>query len=615
MIAVTGTVVLLALTACTGTATTEPPPTNTTTPTPTVTVTPTPRPTPTLTVTPTPRPTPTLTATPTTQPPVPTLTPTPTPTPTLASVDLVPEGMDLMAHVQIDKVLDDPDISELYSALPIEDEDQPSTFLGLLDLVQDKIGVDLRQFSEAVVFGAVNRQVIGVIAKGSFDQDTVLRGVKEATEVQFSTADYKGHELHSITVEDDNGQELAVVFLDKETLVFGVPSAVQQVVDVLEGDRDRIRGRVRETYDSLAEPWLKVVLEIPDFALGFLPDQALGVPINPRPFEDLVVIGIALDKSADDFNVQVMAEFLTEESATDAGDILDGFFKLLRGSIDDERLETLFRSVEVTSSGSTVTLALATSVANVQSLIEEPPELDLGTAFGGDAGRHSIQVPTPPFDQYVNPTAGFSIEYPLGWLRSSGQFSTDASITVRADFIRPSDPGVRITVIAESLRGLTLTDYIDSEMQRFHQQWPRFQETFTLTLETPTRYIIDGEGATAEGVPFLVKRLFAANGDWAIAITFWAEGGTRREVQPTFEAMAASFAMFAPTPAHVPVEPPVKVPVPTPAPAAVPAPTRAPVAVPAPTPAPAAVPVPTPAPVAVPAPTPAPVAVPAPTPT
>ena len=86
------------------------------------------------------------------------------------SEELVPEGANLMARLQLSEVLQDEGIAELYESISDKEQDQPATFQGLLDMAQKEVGVDLREFSQITLFADTSReQFFGVIAKGTFD--------------------------------------------------------------------------------------------------------------------------------------------------------------------------------------------------------------------------------------------------------------------------------------------------------------------------------------------------------------------------------------------------------------------------------------------------------------
>ena len=195
--------------------------------------------------------------------------------------------------------------------------------------------------------------------------------------MQFSTTVYKGHELRTLPDQEDG--ESALVFLDDETLVFGLDEAVRQVIDVLEGDRMSIRGGALDSYNALGNPWLKVAFEVPADALSDISD----LPLDFSFIADIRTVGVALDKTGDEFLTQITADFGAEESATDLADALDGFLKLSRTFLSDESSRDLLSRVEVAASGPTVTVSFETSTTELQGLIDNPPELDIEDVLGG----------------------------------------------------------------------------------------------------------------------------------------------------------------------------------------------------------------------------------------
>ena len=294
--------------------------------------------------------------------------------------ELVPEGVDLMGQVKLTEVLGDEDVAQLYTLLPKE-EDQPATFQDLLDFAEDEIGVDLKDFSKAVFFGTVGDDAsFGAIAEGTFEQEALLRKIEQTADIQISTGQYKGHILHTLTVEDE---EYAFFFPDAEMLVFGSRSAVQQVVDVQEGDRAPVQGVVLDTFNSLNDPWIKLASKIPSAALADLPDLSGQLPFNVQPFFDIQVVSFSLDKIREDFSGRVAMDFASRDSARDAGDVVDGGLKLVRGLLGDERIKALLNKVDVSTTEDNVTITFRAATSELQDLIDDPPDVNIGDILGG----------------------------------------------------------------------------------------------------------------------------------------------------------------------------------------------------------------------------------------
>ncbi len=307
-------------------------------------------------------------------------TPTSTPAPT-SSRFLVPDGASFVAEVRLGEIVADQEIAALYELLPF-DEDQPSTIQGLLDLAQDETGIDLRAFSRVLIFGDTSRQdLFGAIATGTIDQDAFIESIEEsieqATGEEFSTSDHRGYKLRSVPVFGIG--ELAHVFLDEETLVFGTVPAVRQTIDVLKGDRKPLQNDVGDRFDSLGDSSLRLVAEaassistlsLAQLIEGFSQEESLPELLSLDFLSDIRIVAVAVDKRGEKLDVKVVLDFGSLESATDAGDVLAGGVSLLGGLLRNARLQELTRGVEVTASESGVTLAFAASFADLQVLLD-----------------------------------------------------------------------------------------------------------------------------------------------------------------------------------------------------------------------------------------------------
>ena len=294
--------------------------------------------------------------------------------------ELVPDGANFLLLVRSSAVLEDDDLARLYESLPADDG-QPPTLAGLLLEAERETGADLRQFSSLLVFGNLGSENdFAVIANGTFEQDALLSAVAAAAETEFSATDYKGYDLHSVVSPDDD--EVAVVFLDDETLVFGTPESVRQVVDVREGDRNRLEGALWANFDAQGDPWLKLSFDPPPDTFTDLGEVPLEVPISLDAFADIGVIGYSLDKDRNQFESVATLEFTSVESASSATDAIDGAVRLYRGLLDDDQVRALLDKVEVSADGTTMTLTYAITVTELQELIEAE-ELFEGLGMGG----------------------------------------------------------------------------------------------------------------------------------------------------------------------------------------------------------------------------------------
>ena len=289
------------------------------------------------------------------------------------SVELVPQGSNLLVEVRVDTLLQDADIAALYEAIP-PDEGQLDTFQGLLDMAQKEIGIDLTDFSSLLIFGDTSQleQEAQIIARGTFDKTVFLDVLQRVfEEEEFSSSLYKGYQVHTPADEENAG---GFVFLDETTLFFGSIGMAHRVIEIREGDADPLRGNVLDAYNSLDGSLLRAVFQIPPEALEdlgqSLPD--LPLPINVAAFKDIELVSIAIGKKETDFTAEVTLGFAREASAASLGETIDGAVKLFRGFTTNEKVIALLDKLEINVEGATVSLNYQVDVEELKSLVQDP---------------------------------------------------------------------------------------------------------------------------------------------------------------------------------------------------------------------------------------------------
>ena len=298
--------------------------------------------------------------------------------------ELVPQGSNLILQVQVDEFLQDADVEALYEALPQDEEDdRPATFQGFLDLGELESGLDFSAFTSVLLFGDSSdfEGGLGLIAQGTFQEQDFLSAVERATEMEFISTEYRGHQVYRFKDDEDAGE---LVFLDDEMLLFGSEGTARRVIDILEGEDDPASGRLVDTFHSLKSPLLKLAFQPPAEALEsveFIPIPT-EFPVNLSFLKELQVVTITVDKKKADITAQASLEFASEESASTFGDTLDGVVKLGRGQLTDETAVELLNKVEVTLEGVTVTVGFQISVGELKDIIKKQG-FDVPGLFGG----------------------------------------------------------------------------------------------------------------------------------------------------------------------------------------------------------------------------------------
>ncbi len=288
---------------------------------------------------------------------------------TAKPIELVPQDANFVANIQLSKILDDQDFIDAYDKTE-KSADQPQTFDEALDKVVEETGIDLRDFSEGLIFGDITNiergDYIGVIVEGSFNEATFIGNIEARAGEDFTTSDYKGYKLYT-----GNDGKMVLAFLSERMLLLGSPKAVKDTIDVSKGERSRLSGQVLDTYSQLGDGLMKAVFRIPeDVRQGLSEDTTADLPFSLNPFADTDLVGFVFNKEAEAITIRIDAHFVSTTSAQDAKDTLSGAISLLKGMSQEPEVKELLGAIQVTVSGSSLSIALETTLSQLEKLTE-----------------------------------------------------------------------------------------------------------------------------------------------------------------------------------------------------------------------------------------------------
>lgn len=295
------------------------------------------------------------------------------PAPVIVAIDLVPQEANLVASIQISRILTDADLIAAYDGWE-KDPEMPQTFEQAMDQVADEVGIDPRDFSEAVIFGDIESEdyYLGAIITGTFDREALIESIEQAIGEEMTTTEYKGYAIYTITIE---GEEGAICFLSDDSFVCGSIDAVRDVIDVKEGEPG-LSGTVAEAYISLGDVWIKVAAEVPEEWMGEIPEEE--VPIGLEAFEDVQVVGFGFNKAGQTLSAQIKLYFSSSQSAAGAEDTISGLISLISILPDiPPELADILDGLDVGRSGPWVTISLTATMTEIENLVEAIEETEL----------------------------------------------------------------------------------------------------------------------------------------------------------------------------------------------------------------------------------------------
>ncbi len=315
---------------------------------------------------------------------------------------LVPEGATLALEVNVAAILASGGLAAIIDSVSSDGDGagEPGKWLPgkWLDEVHRETGIDVRKISQLVIFSdafsdsflsvvsdfpegsAPQAPQAGVIIKAILDETATVAAVENLTSQTMGTSDYKGRRLYGFGTSDytarrvyrsdDQGDAPApafsMAFLNGDIVVLGTTNAVQDVIDVQDGGRDRWSGPLVDAFNDVGSGLFRVGWDVPDISmLGLSPGPGDGpsvegsldnLPAGLGPWQDLDLLALSLAQNGQIMVLRMNLDFGTKESAMIAGEFLEGLLasELVGGLEATELLDRL----EVSRDESRLTLRL-----------------------------------------------------------------------------------------------------------------------------------------------------------------------------------------------------------------------------------------------------------------
>lgn len=292
------------------------------------------------------------------------------PAPELVALEIVPQGVSLLADIQVGRIINDPDFRYAYNRMEKE-ADQPQTYDDALDQITAETGVDLRDVSRILLFMDITTlgelDYIGLIAEGTFNETELISRIQAETGERFVTSDYQGYKLY----QDELGESV-ITFLSDSMLLAGTMKAVKDAIDVSKNVRQPVGGNILDTFNRLGSSLIKAVVEVPEETRNDLIEESvLGeFPLSMESFADIDILGFAFYKEAGAITIQIKPHFLSTDSAHDAEDTIRGALSLFRGTMQVPEVKDLLGKIEVSLSDSSLTISFTATLSEIEQLME-----------------------------------------------------------------------------------------------------------------------------------------------------------------------------------------------------------------------------------------------------
>jgi len=302
------------------------------------------------------------------------------PDPSTEATNLVPANANLIAQIQVSRIMEDADIQSLYQMAP-KGPDKPQSLDELLAKAQLETGIDFRRFTTVKLFSDVTRndEYFGVIAHGPVNEQLLIAALSASGEIAVSTVEYQGVQVH---IAESEEKEPAFAVLDRNTTVMGTLLAVQDVIDLQQGNLAGISGPVYDAFNDLGTPLVSLAATIPPETLAGVADsmggdQGFGMIPAMGSLHDITVMAVLIDKIGQDLRVETRLDFVNADAATGMGNSLSGLINFATSFSSDASVQYLLEKLELSVESNTVKLSFQAPVSELEE-VSQAMEQDPG---------------------------------------------------------------------------------------------------------------------------------------------------------------------------------------------------------------------------------------------
>lgn len=305
-----------------------------------------------------------------------------------STVDLsgVPDDVDTVAYTDVDKLTDDEAIRTLVDEVLAlsESEEVPDDYAELQADFDEETGLELEKADSVLSYSRIPdpdaeqpEEYSGVIVRSDWAEDDFVRAYEDTDDydVEYEAGDYEGVSVYRPAGEmPEFASTTWIGVLGDGTFVVGTPDAVEDAIDVDQGNADPLSGDLKKAFRNARGGYVKTASRVPG---SEIPDDDVSVgpgSVNTGPFKDVDIVTAAYYTTGNSLGAEVTLLAESESAAGDVADVIDGVVSLGSGTIENEEMESALRDVEVTQDGKRVVVRFEDSVEDITAVLEAAKE-------------------------------------------------------------------------------------------------------------------------------------------------------------------------------------------------------------------------------------------------
>lgn len=278
----------------------------------------------------------------------------------------IPSNSDYVGNVEINTIINDNDFNDIYETWPKSSGD-PQTINDAMIEFETESGVDVGKITDVTFFGSLDEsmdQYSGYFIIGSFNSNALIN--KAIENGNFEKARYQGYEYYLET--SSFGSSEAIMEMDDGLVLLTTSaSVIEDVIDIKKGDKISRSGDLMDKYNSLDSGIIKIAFEVPANVKEDIENSNPG-PYNFESVNEIEMITYLFQKKSSTMTNTVNVYTADSASAEDIADVVDGFLKIYKGMIPDEKTKETIDKITIEQKGSAVTIKSSSTVQEIEDM-------------------------------------------------------------------------------------------------------------------------------------------------------------------------------------------------------------------------------------------------------
>lgn len=324
---------------------------------------------------------------------------------TTASVDSVPAGVDSVATVDVAGILADENHRSIANTVFNLSAQQPfyegpANVSAALEEARDSSDLDPSGLNNVVAFGAypeggssADAGYGAVIVGSSWEEAALIETIRNQSDATVTEGEYGGATVYTT----EGSEEGTIGVLADGKYVFGTTAAVEDVIDVDQGNADALSGSLRTAYEDSHEGYVRFAATVPQDSASVPGGAAPGGVNVSDAFQKITMVSGAHYTDGDSVGVTTTLHAEDSSAASDIQSTIDGLVSIAQGTVEDPDLTAVIDSVSVSEpDGSTVTITYEQSTSEIEDLVRTYFEQALmGAAASSTSTSQSVGAGAP----------------------------------------------------------------------------------------------------------------------------------------------------------------------------------------------------------------------------